>query len=112
MLGVVWPQTANVVGLLPVEKSPMAQLHVPYRRGRCGSGRLPSPGASGDGGRTSERYANLRQQAIFADPQPGGYHVWLEIADLDHDGAAIREAMGEEFIWLLTCNGLAEPLVS
>jgi len=61
---------------------------------------------------SSERYANLRQQAKSADPQPGGYHVWLEIADLDRDGAAIRETLGEEFIWLLTCNGLAEPLVS
>jgi hypothetical protein len=37
---------------------------------------------------------------------------WQEIADLDRDGAAIRETLGEEFIWLQTCNGLAEPLVS
>ncbi len=61
---------------------------------------------------SSERYANLRQQAKFADPQPGGYDVWLETADLDHDGAAIRETLGEESTWLQTCNGLAEPLVS
>ena len=30
---------------------------------------------------SSERYANLRQQAKFADPQPGGYHVWLEAVE-------------------------------
>jgi hypothetical protein len=89
VLGVVWPQTANAIGLLPVERLPMVQSDVPCRRGRCGSGRLPSPGASGDGGRTSERYANLRQQAKFADPQPGGYHVWLEAVEegLDVTGA-------------------------